>query len=166
MNWRHRILNTLTPGARNQGYRRRPLAHKNAGRRSLRLEPLENRLLLIATALDTSQLVNISDLGKATVDYSGMIYNRRTDEVSLDASVINSSSDTMPASLLYLVVDSGVPVGAQFANADGQTVDGKPYYVLQSRSDDATAEFSAGEALEREKLVLANAGRARIDLST
>jgi hypothetical protein len=164
MNSRFRILNTVKQGIRQNGKNRSSQARRKGHQRHLVLEPLEARLLLSATVLDTSKLANISMMGKATVEYSGMMYNRRTLETSLNASVTNSSNDTMPATL-YLVVDSWMPANAEFANADGLTLDGRPYYVLDPLPGDTTAAFTPGEVLEKEKLILTNTGRARIDLS-
>lgn len=132
--------------------------------RKMQMETLENRCLLAADLiLGAPPLENVTNLDLVDVSYSRMFFNRRTGQTTLDAIVSNTSSDSMPGQA-YLVVDAISPASASILNADGFTLDGRPYYQLNPSQDDLTDAFSPGDAFASEGLVISGTGGKRLNI--
>lgn len=78
-------------------------------------------------APDLADLLALDD--SVRVESSRVGFDRRTGQFSTTITTTNISADVIPAPA-YLVIESITSALVTVANADGLTVDGKPYFVL------------------------------------
>lgn len=104
--------------------------------------------------LDLGTLVPLND--SVPVQSSRVGYDRRTGQFSATVTTTNISAEAIP-SPVYLVIESITSPAVTVANADGLTVDGKPYFVLLSNG-----ELASGGAISV-RIAFSNPQRRRFN---